>query len=179
MSEDFNDFRRRVLKITEKRTHKIKDSIGVRDAFLWCRKRGNYKKYKPNEKDFYRIIRTINKLLAQELLESRDVSFPQRMGQLEPRKYYTYLKFVDGKIKTTRGINWKATLELWRTDNEALEAKTLVRSEDKEGFKIYYNKTLSNYNNKVFVQFKPNRELIAELNNRAKEGLIDAFKIGQ
>jgi hypothetical protein len=35
------------------------------------------------------------------------------MGQLEVRKYETYVKFKDGKIKTNRGIDWNATLQLW------------------------------------------------------------------
>lgn len=178
MSEDFKDFRRRVLKISEKRHHKIKNSLGVQKAFLWCRKNCDFSQ-KLVEKDFYKILRTVNKLLAQEILEGRDVVFPQRMGQLEPRRYETYVKFVDGKLKTTRGVNWKATLELWRTDNEAREDKILVRNEDNTAYKIFYNRARANYNNKSLIQFKPNRELTAELNKRGKEGLVDAFKIGK
>lgn len=177
-SKEFNDFRRRVLKISEKRHHKIKNSVGVQAAFLWCRKNCKFQQ-KLTDKDFYKILRTVNKLLAQELLESRDVRFPQKMGQLEPRKFSTYVKFVDGKLKTSRGVNWKATLELWMNDGEAKENKTLVRNENNEGFKIFYNRAFANYNNKTLVQFKPNRALLTELNARGKEGIIDAFKIGK
>jgi hypothetical protein len=33
----FEDFRKSTLKVSGKRNHSIKDSIGVRDAHKWCR----------------------------------------------------------------------------------------------------------------------------------------------
>lgn len=177
MSEDFNTFRRRVLKLSEKRNHKIKNSIGIKEALSWCRNNNMFKKRVSNL-EFCKIIRTVNNLMASELLESRDVKFPQQMGQLEVRKFPIYVKFVDGELKTNRKVDWKATLELWRTDDEARESKLIVKHEDTERFKIYYNKVVACYNNKTLMQFKPNRELIIAINKKAKEGLIDAFGIG-
>lgn len=176
MSEDFNEFRRRVLKLSEKRKHKIKNSIGVKDAFRWCRKNKLFTN-KANEKYFYKIVRTVNTLMFDALLEGKDVRFPQQMGQLEVRKFPVFVKFVDGELKTNRQVDWKTTLELWRTDEEARESKMLVRHEDTVRYKIFYNRVIANYNNKTLIQFKPNRELTIAINNKAKEGLLDAFGI--
>lgn len=175
----FDDFRKDVLKVCGKRQHSIKNSIGVRDAFKWCRKNKIFQTQKNvTEKDFYKIIRTVNNIIAQEVINGNDVKLPQRMGQLEVRKYDTYVKLLDGKIKTNRGIDWNATLRLWFEDEDAKENKILLKVEDEEVFKIFYNKMIANYNNKSLYQFKPNRELVIAVKKAGKDGLIDAYKIG-
>jgi hypothetical protein len=174
----FDDFRKNILKINNKRNHTIKNSIGVRDAYKWC----NHNKLfstKVTEKTFYKIIRTVNNLLFEELVKGNDVKFPQRMGQLEVRKYDTYVKLCDGKIKTNRGIDWGTTLKLWYEDDDAKKNKILLRLEDHEVFKVFYNKMIANYNNKTIYLFKPNRSLSIAIKNAGKKGLIDAYKIGK
>lgn len=49
--------------------------------------------------------------------------------------------------------------------------------EEKEIFKIYYNRQLANYNNKTFYEFNVNRELKKKLKQAIKENNIDAFKL--
>lgn len=175
---EFNDFRKSVLKVKNKREHKIKNSFGVRDAFKLCKKEKLFNNNIVTEKDFYSIIRTVNNLIAQELINGNDVRLPQRMGQLEIRKYDTYVKFVEGKLKTNRGIDWQATLKLWYDDEEAKDSKMLVKTEDKEVFKVFYNKMIANFINKTIYQFKPHRELMLSVRKAGKEGNIDAYKIG-
>jgi hypothetical protein len=97
--------------------------------------------------------------MAEQLISGKDVKFPQRMGQLEVRKYNTYVKYQEGKIKTNRGIDWNATLKLWFEDEDAKKEKLLVKAEDSEVFTILYNRMIANYNNKTLYQFKPNRSL--------------------
>ena len=179
MSEDFNEFRRRVLKLSDKRTHKITHSLGVKNAFHWSRKNKLYDTKSVSECDYYKIARTVNKLMVEDLLNSKDVQLPQKMGMLEVRKYPLYVKFVDGEIKTNRAIDWKATLSLWNEDEEAKESKVLVRSEDSERFVVFYNRNAANYSNKTLMRFRPNRKLIIELNKRGKEGIIDAFTLAK
>ena len=179
MSKDFKDFRRRVLKLSDKRTHKITHSLGVKDAFHWSRKNKLYDTKSVSECDYYKIVRTVNKLMVEDLLNSKDVQLPQKMGMLEVRKYPLYVKFVDGEIKTNRAIDWKATLSLWNEDEEAKESKILVRSEDSERFVVFYNRNAANYQNKTLMRFRPNRKLIIELNKRGKEGIIDAFTLAK
>ena len=48
--------------------------------------------------------------------------------------------------------------------------------EEKEVFKIHYNRSKADYNNQTFYEFNPNRELRKELKKRIKDGKIDAFK---
>lgn len=175
----FEDFRKSILKVNSKRHHKITNSLGVRDIFKWCRKnKWGGSNIIVQEKEFYEIIRTVNNLLADELLAGHDVKFPQKMGQLEVRKFDTYVKFVEGKIKTNRGIDWKATLQLWYEDEEAKENKILIKTEDREVFTIFYNRVIANYPNKTFTHFKPNRELSIAIRKAGNEGKIDAYKIG-
>lgn len=152
--------------------------MGVRDAFKWCRNNKAFGNQTISTKHFYGIVRTVNDLLAEELKQGKDVRFPQKMGQLEVRRFNTYVKFIDGKLHTNRGINWKATLELWNEDKEARESKLLVRSEDKKALTIFYNRHVGEYNNKSIMQFKPNRALLIDINNLAKEGMLDAYTIG-
>lgn len=49
--------------------------------------------------------------------------------------------------------------------------------EEKEIFKVYYNRGKANYTNKSFFQFDVNRELKKKLKHRIKEGRLDAFKL--
>lgn len=177
MSNTFDEFRKSVLKVNDKRHHKIKGSLGIRDAFLWCQRNKLFRE-KILQKDFHKIIRTVNNLLASRLEAGNDIKFPMRMGQLEVRKFSPYVKLVDGKIKTNRGIDWKATLMLWEKDEDAKENKVLVRTEDKEAFIIFYNKAFANYKNKTLYKFRPNRELAIRIRKAGNEGIIDAYTIG-
>ena len=49
--------------------------------------------------------------------------------------------------------------------------------EEKEIFKIYYNKRNAIYENKSFMDFEVNRDLKRRLKQRIKSGAVDAFKI--
>lgn len=172
----FEEFRKSTLKVNGKRKHSIKNSMGVRDAYKWGRK--NKLLNNVTEEQFYKIVRTINNLMAQQLISGKDVKFPQRMGQLEVRKYDTYVKYSNGKLVTNRGVDWDATLKLWFEDEEAKRDKLLVKTEDTEVFTIFYNRMIANYNNKTLYQFKPNRNLRLTIKQAGKDGLIDAYKIG-
>lgn len=175
----FEDFRKSILKVNKTRHHKIRGSFGVRDALNRCRKEKWFgADLKCTDSDFYTIIRKVNDALAAELINGKDVKFPQKMGQLEVRKYNTYIRYVDGKLKTNRGVDWKATLKLWYEDEEAKENKTLVKVEDKEVFIVYYNRVVANYINKTLYQFKTNRALMEAVRKAGSEGKIDAYKIG-
>ena len=175
---DYAEFRRKVLKLGEKRNHKVKNSYGVYDAFKYYRKiRPKDTKYVLTESQYFSIIRNVNNLLIENLLQNNDIKFPLRMGLLEVRKRQTNIKIVDGKLVNNLPIDWDRTLKLWYEDEEAYKEKTLVKMEEKEIFKVYYNKQLADYNNQVFYEFNANRELKKRLKQRIKEGKLDAFKI--
>ena len=101
------------------------------------------------------------------------------MGTIELRKYSPKIKIKDNKVKTTLPIDWDRTLKLWYEDQGSYKNKTLVRMNEKEVFKIFYNRNKANYNNKVFYDLRFMRGLKLKLKEKIKEGLIDAFKLNK
>lgn len=173
-----DDFRKKVLKLDKPRQHKVNNSLGVYDAYKWIRKNKWLDIGRPiTEHEFYTIIRQVNNLLAENFLKGRDIVLPHRLGTIELRKYETKMSFNNGKLHTNLPIDWDRTLKLWAEDEEAYKEKILVKVEEKEIFKVFYNKGKANYNNKSFYEFEVNRDLKRRLKQRIKDGLIDAFKI--
>ena len=173
-----NDFLNSIKKANDPRTHKVSNSLGVYDAYKWIRKNKwlNIGRCL-TEHEFYSIIRRVNNYLAESLILGNDIILPNKMGRLELRKYDVRFSFKDGKVKNNLPIDWDKTLKLWHEDEEAYRDKTLVKIEEKEIFKVYYNKHLADYTNKVFYEFNVNRELKTRIKQRIKEGRLDAFKI--
>ena len=174
----YEEFKSEVQHLDNPRKHKITNSIGVYSAYKWIRKNKwlNIGRCL-TEHEFYSIIRKVNDYLADSFLHGNDIKLPHRMGRLELRKYDVRVAFDGEKVKTNLPIDWDRTLKLWYEDEEAYKNKTLVKVEEKEIFKVYYNKHLADYNNQVFYEFNINRELKKRLKQRIKEGRLDAFKI--
>ena len=99
------------------------------------------------------------------------------MGSIELRKYNAEVSIKNDEIITNLPIDWNRTLQLWEEDEESYKNKLLVRMEEKEIFKVFYNKRIANYNNKAFMKFEVNRYLKRGLTQRIKNKLIDAFKL--
>lgn len=173
----YEEFRSEVQHLNATRVHKVNNSLGVYDCYKWLRKRkwtdiGG----RLTEHEFYSIIRRVNDYLADSFLQGNDIKLPCKMGRLELRKYDAKISLDGEKVKTNLPIDWDRTLKLWYEDEEAYKKKILIKVEERELFRVYYNKHLADYNNQVFYEFKVNRELKIKLKQRIKEGL-DAFKI--
>lgn len=172
------DFRRKVLKLNEPRKHKVRNSLGVYDSYKWIRKNKWLNLPRPiTEHEFYTIIRQVNNLLAETLLSGRDINLPHRMGSIELRKYDARITFNGGKVVTNLPIDWDRTLKLWSEDEEAYKERILIKMEEKELFKVFYNKRTANYENKSFYTFEVNRDLKRRLKQKIKDKAIDAFKL--
>lgn len=166
-----------IKKVTGPRHHKVNNSLGVYDAYRWYRKnKPKDKKYVLTSSQYFKIIRTLNQALAQQLIDKGKIVLPERLGIVEIKKYTPTIKLENNKIKTNLPIDWNATVNLWCEDKECKQNKTLVRKNVAYVFKIRYDKTKANYNNKSFYQFTPNRQLKIALkdviNNNPK---YDAF----
>ena len=171
-----DEFRRKVLKVDHSRNHKVKNSIGVYDIYKHIRKNKWYDIGQPiTEHQFYTIIRQVNNVLADNLLKGNDIVFPNKMGRLEVRKFEPIIRFEDNKLTVRLPIDWDRTLKLWSEDEEAYKERTLVKMEEKEIFKVCYNKTRADFQNKGFYQLQINRDLKIALKKKIKLGNFDAF----
>lgn len=171
------EFLNSIRKIHEPRVHKVKNSYGIYDGYKYYRKnKPKESEYVLTESQYFAITRKINDLLAEAISRGEDVILPFRLGRIEVRKYDGKITWDGKKVKSNLPIDWDKTLKLWYEDSEAYKNKTLIRMEEKEIHKIYYNKNLANYTNKSFYQFNFNRELKRSLKHNIKEGFIEAFK---
>lgn len=173
-----DDFRKEVLKVDQPRKHKIRNSLGIYDSYKWVRKNKWLDIGKPvTEHDFYSVVRQINNLLVDNILSGNDIVLPHRMGTIELRKYNNKISIKDGKLIANLPIDWDRTLKLWSEDEEAYKERALVKMEEKETFRVFYNKKNANYRNKSFYAFEPNRDLKKRLRQKIKDKLIDAFML--
>lgn len=171
-------FKNRVRKVSGKRHYRITNSYGVYDGFKYYRKnRPEQPEYRINESQYFAIIRGINKLLAESFVRGNIINFPHKMGKLELRKYEAKITFDGKKIKTNLPVDWESTLKLWYEDEESHQNKTLIKREEKEIYKICYDKRSANFNNKSFYQFIVNRDLKKAVKHGIKEENLDAFKL--
>lgn len=176
----FKEFLKEVKNVKKERHHKITNSYGSKDAFHYYRKiRPQETKYVLTDCQYLAIIRQINNHLRNFLIEGKDVLLPERMGRLELRKYANSIKFEEGKLKTNLPVDWNATLKLWYDNPSSKIKKQLVRQENVDTFRVFYNRNMANYNNKTFYEFDLNREIKVGLKNNIKQNKIDAFKHGK
>ena len=172
-----DDFRKEVLKVNKPRVHKVNNSLGTYDAYKWLRKNKWLDVGPISEHDYYAIIRTVNKALAKSFLHLGSINLPLRMGEIILRKYHPSITLQDGKIKTNLPVDWDSTLQLWSEDKESYKKRTLIRLEEKEVFKVLYDKSKALYNNKSFYTLELNRDIKLSLKKQLKNGLLDAFML--
>ncbi len=172
--ETLGEFKKRIRKVSQPREYKVRNSLGVYDAYKYYRKnKPDSKEYVLTESQYFAIIRKINLLLADELLLGEDIRLPKSMGTIELRKFETGAKIgKDGKLHVNLPIDWDKTLKLWYEDQGAYKDKVLVKMEEKESFKIYYNRESATYNNKSYYEFMPNRDLKIRVKQNIKKGVI-------
>lgn len=175
---DIREFMSFTKKAKERRVHKVRNSLGVKDAFNFYRKvRPKESEYVLSECDFLHIIRKVNDILRQLIIQGEEITLPENMGKLELRKRQTITEFKDGKLKTNLPVDWDSTLKLWYEDEDSYIKKRLVRQETCEVFKVFYNKYHADYPNKTFYQFHVNREIKKGLKEKIKNGEIDSLLI--
>lgn len=166
-----------IKKVNSKRKHKIKNSFGVYDAYKYYRKnKPKDRKYIITESQYFSIIRTINNKLKDLLTANHDIVFPERLGKLQIIKKTPVVYKENNNIKNTYPIDWNTTLKLWYEDKESYVNKKIVKTVTQNVYKVIYNKSQANYNNKSFFDFKLNRDIKVKLKHNIQEGIIkDAF----
>lgn len=173
---NYSEFVDKIVKRRSKKNFKVTNSWGVYDSYKAIRKHKWYDIGRPlTEHEFYKIIREVNNLLAEELAIGKEIVFPCRMGKLEIRKRPVGVSLVRGELKNTYPIAWENTIRLWFEDEEAKNKKTLVRKEVKDVYYVKYNKFRANYENQSFYEFKLNRFVKLALNKNVNKGKIDTL----
>lgn len=173
MGQTFEEFRNSIVN-HKKKEFQITNSIGVYDVYKMMRKAGWLSIGRPvKEKEFYAIIRGINKYLAEEVAMGRELVFPANMGRLELRKSEVGVSIVKDKLKITYPVDWKETYKLWYEDPEAMRDKVLMRRESPYIYKIRYDSYDATFENKCFYQFKVNSFVKKALSDNIKAGKVD------
>lgn len=165
------------MKNSETRIHSITNSIGVYDIYKDIRKQKWLDIGSPvKEKDFYSIIRTVNKYLGQYLTIGKEIKLPYRMGILEVRKTPKNIRYANGKLIMNLPIDWKTTLQMWKEKPYTAQQKQLARFYTEDIYKIEYIKSKALFTNKTFISFRPIRELKQKLSFNIKQGILkDAY----
>lgn len=177
MEDNLSNFLSKVRKLKEIKVHKVKNSLGVYDAFKWIRKNKWLTIERPlTSHEFYSIIRSVNLMLVENFLQGYTIKFPYKMGQLELRKIKSKITIDKGKIRTKLPIDWDKTLKLWYEDEVSYNNKILIKIPEKEIYRIYYSKHYSNYINHNFYEFNINRKLKRSIKNYIKEDNLDAYE---
>lgn len=165
------EYRDSVKKVKSSRKHRVSNSLGVIDSYLYFRKLNK----EVSQTDYRKIIRTVNLLLREKLSNGEDVHLPNKMGYLELRKYQPKVEIKEGKVITNLPIDWSETIKLWYNNPKAAERKVKVRIETPYVYRVIYKKSAANFINKSFYQFFINRELKKALKNNINENKVDAF----
>ena len=177
MEQEIIEFRTK-LQSQRKRVSKVTGSWGVYDAYKLCRKNQWFNIGRPvTEKEFYAVVRGVNKHIAENIANGKTVKLPERMGMLELTKHKCVAKLVEGKLKINYPIDWSETLKLWYEDEEARRQKTLMRNENPWTYHIKYRVSgeCANYENKMFYQFTLNSFIRQALSSNIKRGKIDTI----
>lgn len=174
--KNFKEFINDIKKVSTKKKFKVSNSYGVFDANKY------FMSIKPKKQDYiisrslyYQIIRRINNLLIEDLLNGLSIQFPYKMGKLEIIKTKTFVTFKNNKIKTNLPVNWKKTLQLWYNDEEAKNNKIIIRDENEYLYKVNYNKSKACFQNKFYYHFAINRFIKLRLKDKIQNNQLDAF----
>ena len=173
---DIKDFINTIKKANCKRKITVRNSYGVRDYYKHYRKLiGDNKRLFITELQYFKILKNINKLLAEHFYTLGTLKFPAQMGELELRKTEAKFKLINNKVKTNLSVDWGKTIELWYEDEESYRLKRLVRNTNKDIYKIVYNKSRARYKNRSYFKFLVNRNLKHLISQNIKENKLDSF----
>ena len=147
---------------------RTKRDIGLKDFYRFYKDKKNEgiktkSKTLVTYEKYAKVISLFNKKIAEEIIiKSYDYKIPHRLGVLCVRKTkLTPCILPNGKVKITNSVNWKATLDLWKKDEDAKTNKKLIRhlNEHTDGysFKFWLLKPPARFINKTFYYFKASR----------------------
>lgn len=158
--------------IINRASKKIPAEYGIADYYKYYCKNNNYKITKKQHNE---IISLLNKFIVDEIVETgKEFPLPKRTGYISMTKIKRGLKMLPGeKVINTSPPNWKATLDLWKKDEEAKEKKILIRHTNiHTGGYVYlikYTKYNATFKNKSIIEFAPVRDFKRAVTKRIND----------
>lgn len=177
MKESFEEFLKRSKNVSGNRTHKITGSQNTISGFSYYRKiRPRESQFVLKDKEYLSIIREMNKLMADSLIENKSLKLPSGFGKLEIVKVEP-VSWIDknGKFKTSRMIDMHSTFKLWYEDEDSRENKTIVRYDGDFIFRIKYIARGRTYKYNKYFSIQFNRELRKKLTTAIRAGNYDTY----
>lgn len=160
-------------------TGNIKSDYGIRDYYKF------YKEDNPNSKINYslyvKIIKEYNKGVINLIIEDNvEYAIPHIGSSLVIKCDKRVPKIINGKLHNTTPVDWKATNDLWDSDEEAKSKKLLVRylntHSSKYVFRVSFKKYISRIKNKGIYKFQTARPFQRALGNRIKDEDKDPYQ---
>lgn len=177
MEQTFEDYLKEAKNVNSNRKHKITGSQNTISGFHYYRKiRPQEKEFVLKDKEYLSIIREMNNLVVDYLVENKSIRLPAGFGKLEIIKTETKSWIDDtGKFISSKKIDMNSTFKLWYEDEESRLNKTLVRHDDEFIFRIKYpqNGRMYKYNGYFSIRF--NRQLRHKLMLSIKTGNYDTY----
>lgn len=177
MDKPFEDFLKEVKNVSGNRKHKITGSQNTISGFSYYRKiRPKEKEFTLLDKQYLSIIREMNIMVADYLIENKSIRLPSGFGKLEVVKYETKSWIdEDGKFISSKIIDIHNTFKLWYEDEESRINRTIVRYDNEFIFRIKYpmKGRLYKYSGYFSIQF--NRNLKHKLMSTIKTGNYDTY----
>ena len=110
--QDNSDFRNKILKVNEHRKQTISGSYGVYDAYRWIRKNGWLNIGRPiTTKQFYYIIREINKALSMSTQFDIDIPLPYEEKIEDMEKIIAEMLVSISKLPNVKNVEYRGVKE--------------------------------------------------------------------
>ena len=177
MEQTFEEYLKEVKNVHGDRKHKITGSQNTIAGFSYYRKiRPQESKFVLKDYQYLSIIREMNNLLADCLVENKSIRLPSGFGKLEIVKFETK-SWIDegGKFISSKIVDMHNTFKLWHEDEEARLNKIKVRFDEDYIFRIKYSPKGRMYKYNGYFSIKFNRELKHKLSRFIKTSNYDTY----
>ena len=154
----YAEYRSSVLKLKESR--QTKKTKTFHSKYIIRNIKRKHLELKSLPEDVYsKMIRRINELLIEELLQGKVIKFPYLMGSLSIYSNESKMYLKDNKLIKTAPVKWNETLKLWYADTKAKDKKVLIKDSYIKIYKVVYKTRKYSYKNRIHYKFKTCRSL--------------------
>ncbi len=168
MKETYEDFLKRIKKVSGHRKHRVSNSSGIPAAILFYTKhRPRDPQYVLSRHDFSRVICAMNLKVADSLINNGEFKLPSGLGQLSISKIKTATYLDDNdELVCTKPIDRAGTFRLWYDEPECYENKVLLRTDSEFTYRFKHSRTRVRTRNAKYYYLKFGRDIKQKLKNK-------------